>query len=90
MSFWPLIKTQKSLKPCFLCPVTPPPQTPGPAAYKVVDLSIYRQKPPQYSIKGRNFAPEENTKKPGPGAHYPERVRNIPILIRKCFICYTC
>ncbi|XP_043980439.1 outer dense fiber protein 3-B isoform X1 [Gambusia affinis] len=48
--------------------------SPGPAAYKVVDPSIYRQKPPQYSIKGRNFAPEENTRKPGPGAHYPEHV----------------
>uniref|UniRef100_A0A3B5MZ06 Ciliary microtubule associated protein 1B n=1 Tax=Xiphophorus couchianus TaxID=32473 RepID=A0A3B5MZ06_9TELE len=48
--------------------------SPGPAAYKVVDPSIYRQKPPQYSIKGRNFAPEENTSKPGPGAHYPEHV----------------
>lgn len=53
---------------------------PGPAAYKVVDPSIYRQKPPQYSIKGRNFAPEENTSKPGPGAHYPEHVRNILFL----------
>uniref|UniRef100_A0A3Q2TDA1 Ciliary microtubule associated protein 1B n=1 Tax=Fundulus heteroclitus TaxID=8078 RepID=A0A3Q2TDA1_FUNHE len=49
-------------------------KTPGPAAYNVVDPYIYRQKPPQYSIKGRNFAPEENTKTPGPGAHYPERV----------------
>lgn len=54
-------------------------QTPGPAAYKVVDPCIYRQKPPQYSMTGRNFVPGETTKKPGPGAHYPERVRN-PIM----------
>uniref|UniRef100_A0A665UVI0 Outer dense fiber protein 3-like n=1 Tax=Echeneis naucrates TaxID=173247 RepID=A0A665UVI0_ECHNA len=49
-------------------------QTPGPAAYKVVDPCTYRQKPPQYSMTGRNFAPGETTKKPGPGAHYPENV----------------
>ncbi|GAA6228993.1 outer dense fiber protein 3-like [Lates japonicus] len=49
-------------------------KTPGPAAYKVVDPCIYRQKPPQYSMTGRNFAPGETTKKPGPGAHYPEHV----------------
>ncbi|XP_038155878.1 outer dense fiber protein 3-B isoform X1 [Cyprinodon tularosa] len=51
-----------------------PNKTPGPAAYKVVNPSIYRQKPPQYSIKGRNFVPEGNTQKPGPGAYFPERV----------------
>lgn len=56
-----------------------PLQTPGPAAYKVVNPCIYRQKPPQYSMTGRNFVPGETTKKPGPGAHYPERVRN-PIM----------
>uniref|UniRef100_A0A665UVP1 Outer dense fiber protein 3-like n=1 Tax=Echeneis naucrates TaxID=173247 RepID=A0A665UVP1_ECHNA len=41
-------------------------KTPGPAAYKVVDPCTYRQKPPQYSMTGRNFAPGETTKKPGP------------------------
>ncbi|XP_070687370.1 ciliary microtubule associated protein 1B [Pempheris klunzingeri] len=49
-------------------------KTPGPAAYKVVDPCIYREKPPQYSMTGRNFTPGETTKKPGPGAHYPEQV----------------
>nr|XP_046250081.1 outer dense fiber protein 3-B [Scatophagus argus] len=49
-------------------------KTPGPAAYKVVDPCIYQKKPPQYSMKGRNFVPGENTQKPGPGAHSPERV----------------
>ena len=52
-----------------------PLQTPGPAAYKVVDPRVYSQKPPQYSMTGRNFAPGESTEKPGPGAHYPEQVR---------------
>ncbi|XP_047452797.1 outer dense fiber protein 3-B [Mugil cephalus] len=49
-------------------------KTPGPAAYKAVDPSIYRKKTPQHSITGRNFTPGETTQKPGPGAHYPERV----------------
>ncbi|KAF3854718.1 hypothetical protein F7725_022773, partial [Dissostichus mawsoni] len=47
-------------------------KTPGPAAYKVVDPSIYREKPPQISMIGRNFPPGVSTKTPGPGAHYPE------------------
>ncbi|XP_059191685.1 outer dense fiber protein 3-B isoform X2 [Centropristis striata] len=49
-------------------------KTPGPAAYKAVDPGIYREKPPQFSMTGRNFPPSETTKKPGPGAHYPEMV----------------
>ncbi|XP_022610401.1 outer dense fiber protein 3-like [Seriola dumerili] len=49
-------------------------KTPGPAAYKVVDPCIYRQKPPHFSMTGRNFAPGETTRKPGPGTHYPENV----------------
>lgn len=53
------------------------PQTPGPAAYKVVDPSIYGQKPPQFSMTGRNFTPGETTAKPGPGAYNPEQVRNL-------------
>lgn len=49
-------------------------KTPGPAAYKVVDPCVYGKKPPQYSMIGRNFTPGETTQKPGPGAHYPEKV----------------
>ncbi|KAM3585370.1 uncharacterized protein V6R79_015889 [Siganus canaliculatus] len=49
-------------------------KSPGPAAYKVVSPCTYKQKPPQYSMTGRNFTPDERTKKPGPGAHYPENV----------------
>uniref|UniRef100_A0A3P9CVW2 Ciliary microtubule associated protein 1B n=1 Tax=Maylandia zebra TaxID=106582 RepID=A0A3P9CVW2_9CICH len=52
-------------------------KTPGPAAYKVVDPSIYGQKPPQFSMTGRNFTPGETTAKPGPGAYNPEQVRNL-------------
>uniref|UniRef100_A0A3Q3E3C9 ODF3A protein n=1 Tax=Labrus bergylta TaxID=56723 RepID=A0A3Q3E3C9_9LABR len=50
-------------------------KTPGPAAYKAVDPYIYMKKPPHFSMTGRN-TPCDFTKKPGPGAHYPERVTN--------------
>ncbi|XP_066541106.1 ciliary microtubule associated protein 1B [Hoplias malabaricus] len=49
-------------------------KTPGPATYKVIDPAVYKYKPPQYSMTGRNSMPGDNTKKPGPGAHYPEQV----------------
>ncbi|XP_036963869.1 outer dense fiber protein 3-B [Acanthopagrus latus] len=49
-------------------------KTPGPAAYRVVDPYIYMQKAPQFSMTGRNFAPGETTKKPGPGEYRPELV----------------
>ncbi|XP_041650638.1 outer dense fiber protein 3-B [Cheilinus undulatus] len=50
--------------------------TPGPASYKAVDPYIYMPKPPNFSMTGRNHTPGDSTKKPGPGAHYPERVTN--------------
>ncbi|KAJ0029550.1 hypothetical protein NQD34_004547 [Periophthalmus magnuspinnatus] len=49
-------------------------KTPGPAAYNVVDSSLYKEKPPQFSMAARTFVPGDITKKPGPGAHCPERV----------------
>ncbi|KAL4597402.1 outer dense fiber protein 3-B-like [Arapaima gigas] len=49
-------------------------KTPGPAAYRVVDPSTYKVKPPQYSLTGRNSMPGDTTQKPGPGAHRPEEV----------------
>lgn len=49
-------------------------QGPGPAAYKVVDQTIYSKKAPSYSMTGRNFPPGESTQNPGPGAHCPEKV----------------
>lgn len=58
-----------------------PLKSPGPAAYKVVDPCIYGKKPPQYSMTGRNFTAGETTQKPGPGAHYPEKVLIMSHLI---------
>ncbi|KAM9356793.1 ciliary microtubule associated protein 1B [Symphorus nematophorus] len=49
-------------------------KTPGPAAYKVADPCIYKKKPPQFSMTGRNFPPGDTTKTPGPGAYSPEKV----------------
>lgn len=49
-------------------------KTPGPAAYKVVDSSLIKVKPPQFSITGRNFTPTEGTRTPGPGTYCPEMV----------------
>uniref|UniRef100_A0AAY5F2L4 ODF3A protein n=1 Tax=Electrophorus electricus TaxID=8005 RepID=A0AAY5F2L4_ELEEL len=50
-------------------------KTPGPGSYRVVDPSVYRSKPPQYSLTSRTSMPGDKTKKPGPGAHCPEQVR---------------
>ncbi|XP_060780321.1 ciliary microtubule associated protein 1B-like [Neoarius graeffei] len=49
-------------------------KTPGPGTYGVIETNVYRSKPPQYSILGRNNLPYDRTKNLGPGAHYPERV----------------
>ncbi|XP_061590626.1 ciliary microtubule associated protein 1B-like [Cololabis saira] len=48
-------------------------KTPSPAVYGAVDPYLSRQKPPQYSMTGRNLAPLDSTKTPGPGAYYTER-----------------
>lgn len=48
-------------------------KTPGPK-YNVVHPEVYKNKYPQYSMTSRNTMPGDSTKKPGPGAHSPERV----------------
>uniref|UniRef100_A0A8C0IYN0 Ciliary microtubule associated protein 1B n=1 Tax=Chelonoidis abingdonii TaxID=106734 RepID=A0A8C0IYN0_CHEAB len=50
-------------------------KTPGPCNYRVVEPSVYKTRAPQYSILARNMLPGDNTQKPGPGAHSPEKVR---------------
>ncbi|KAM9854755.1 ciliary microtubule associated protein 1A-like [Aulostomus maculatus] len=49
-------------------------KTPGPAAYNAVEPNIYCPKPPQFSITGRNFQPDDTTKKPGPATYKPDLV----------------
>lgn len=48
-------------------------KTPGPCNYRLVDTSIYKNRPPHYSMLARNMPPGDNTKKPGPGAYSPEK-----------------
>jgi len=49
-------------------------KTPGPGTYKVTDPNTNHNKAPLYSMNGRNHMPSDNTTKPGPGAHSPEKV----------------
>jgi len=49
-------------------------KTPGPGTYRPIDPSLYRIRQPIYSMTGRNLQPGDATKKPGPGAHSPEKV----------------
>nr|XP_009858590.1 outer dense fiber protein 3-like [Ciona intestinalis] len=59
-------------------------RTPGPAKYNVTTPNAYRNKQPLYSMLGRNIMPGDNTRKPGPGAHSPEKVyinkRKAPVV----------
>lgn len=48
--------------------------SPGPGNYNTTDPSLYKRKSPGYSMTGRNTMPGDGTRKPGPGAHSPERV----------------
>nr|AGI41309.1 outer dense fiber protein 3 [Cerebratulus lacteus] len=49
-------------------------KTPGPGSYQVTDPNIYKSRAPYYTLSGRDTTPRDNTKKPGPGAHSPEKV----------------
>lgn len=48
-------------------------KTPGPGTYNTTEPSINKERNPSYSMTSRNPMPGDNTKKPGPGAHCPER-----------------
>ena len=50
-------------------------KAPGSATYQVVEPNIYKYRPPIYSMLARRYMPGDKTLKPGPGAHYPEKVR---------------
>uniref|UniRef100_H2YFT8 Outer dense fiber protein 3 n=1 Tax=Ciona savignyi TaxID=51511 RepID=H2YFT8_CIOSA len=49
-------------------------RTPGPGTYRVIAPWVYKNKGPLYSMTGRNMLPSDATRKPGPGAHSPEKV----------------
>jgi len=48
-------------------------KTPGPGKYNVTSEPV-KSRPPAYSLQGRTYVPADNTKKPGPGSHSPEKV----------------
>jgi len=50
-------------------------KTPGPGAYVTTNPDTVKTKRPIYSLTGRNMLPSDNTVKPGPGAHCPEKVK---------------
>ena len=49
-------------------------QIPGPGAHKIVDLNVYKLRPPKYSMTANHPPPGDHSLKPGPGSHYPEKV----------------
>lgn len=48
-------------------------KAPGPGAYKITSPDLYKYRGPVYSITARNQLPSDATRKPGPGAHSPEK-----------------
>uniref|UniRef100_A0A8B9PA01 Outer dense fiber of sperm tails 3B n=1 Tax=Apteryx owenii TaxID=8824 RepID=A0A8B9PA01_APTOW len=53
-------------------------KTPGPCNYRVVAADVYKRRAPRYSMLARNLPPPDDTRKPGPGAYSPEKVRGAP------------
>ena len=49
-------------------------KTPGPGSYKTMSPDTWKNKSPHYSMTSRNNMPGDTTKKPGPGAHSPEKL----------------
>lgn len=47
---------------------------PGPGKYESPSMNMFRKKAPSYSLSVRTQLPSDDTKKPGPGAHSPEKV----------------
>uniref|UniRef100_A0A224Z4W4 Neuroproteinsis n=1 Tax=Rhipicephalus zambeziensis TaxID=60191 RepID=A0A224Z4W4_9ACAR len=47
---------------------------PAPGKYNVPGTDTYKSKSPAYTLSYRTNIPSDHTKKPGPGAHSPERV----------------
>ncbi|XP_006111815.1 ciliary microtubule associated protein 1A [Pelodiscus sinensis] len=54
-------------------------QTPGPAAYRKVEVDVYKKRAPKYSMSTRS-KPAGNAVQPGPGDYYPGKVT----LIKPC------
>ncbi|XP_046436854.1 outer dense fiber protein 3-like isoform X1 [Daphnia pulex] len=48
---------------------------PGPGAYESGNQDKYKARSPSYSISSRTNIPTDQTQKPGPGAHSPEKIK---------------
>lgn len=48
---------------------------PGPGAYESGNPDKYKFRSPSYSISSRTNIPTDQTQKPGPGAHSPEKIK---------------
>jgi len=51
---------------------------PGPGKYEAGNLNAMKEKAPAYSLSIRTILPSDDTKKPGPGAHSPEKINMSP------------
>ncbi|GFR22233.1 outer dense fiber protein 3-B [Trichonephila clavata] len=49
-------------------------KNPGPGSYNVTESDKLKQKAPAYTISQKTNLPTDKSKKPGPGAHSPEKV----------------
>ena len=47
----------------------------------MTDPNVYKDKSPGYCMNGRNHMPGDNTLKPGPGAHSPEKVSSFVVVL---------
>ncbi|KAL8613681.1 hypothetical protein ACOMHN_029773 [Nucella lapillus] len=54
-------------------------KAPGPGTYDETSTSVYKHRPPVYSMLPRVFPPGDSTQKPGPGAHRPEDVSVLDV-----------
>lgn len=61
-------------------------KTPGPAKYNPYSPNLIKRQSPQYTIVGRNFAPEPNISSPGPGEYSPQNVTSHLEQSPRCFI----
>jgi len=61
-------------------------QIPGPGAHKIVDLDVYKLRPPKYSMTAKHPPIGDRTQKPGPASYYPDLVTCTLLLCSFCFL----
>ena len=64
------------------------PNYPGPGAYNDIQLEVYKEKRPAYSLRAKTHLPTDNNSfNPGPNSYYTEKVKifNSVLLKKKMF-----